>query len=363
MTEAGPPAHDAARAPPRARPCGDRVATGPSGSWGSGAADLGGGALRGRCRRARPPSRRRSPDQDGAGLADSAASAPPRPAPRPARRRRLGRFRQPRRELRQLDGGRADLGRCRSPAHAAVPHGQRGGRLHPRTTSTILDTSDPVLHLLRRTTFGPTPALVDEVHAAGIDGWLAAQLAPTAIHDPFADQAVAAFPLAGADPATIRASITRTTWDAMIEYSAATLARQMWSNRQLYEVMVDFWANHLNAPDAPAPAAGTSAGPTTTTSSASPCPRHVHRHAAGGRAAPVRSCATSPPPSPPRSPSTRTSAASCSSCTRWAWPRATPRTTCATAPTSSRDAPVVGEREGPPRAPSATTRPSIGSAR
>jgi uncharacterized protein (DUF1800 family) len=118
----------------------------------------------------------------------------------------------------------------------------------PVTTPTILDTSDPVLHLLRRVTFGPTPALVDEVHETGIDGWLAAQLAPMAIDDAFADQAAAAFPLAGADPPTIRASIGRHKWDAMAEYSAATLIRQTWSNRQVYEVMVDFWANHLNAP-------------------------------------------------------------------------------------------------------------------
>jgi uncharacterized protein (DUF1800 family) len=31
-----------------------------------------------------------------------------------------------------------------------------------------------------------------------------------------------------------------------MEYSQATLARQVWSRRQLFEVMVDFWANHLN---------------------------------------------------------------------------------------------------------------------
>ncbi len=116
------------------------------------------------------------------------------------------------------------------------------------TVPTILDTSDPVIHLLRRTTFGPTPALVDEVHAAGIDAWLAAQLSPITIPDPVADLAWAAFPLASAEPAAIRASIGRYQWDAMIEYSAATMARQVWSARQLYEVMVDFWANHLNTP-------------------------------------------------------------------------------------------------------------------
>jgi uncharacterized protein (DUF1800 family) len=116
------------------------------------------------------------------------------------------------------------------------------------TVPTILDTSDPIIHLLRRTTFGPTPDLVDEVHAVGIDAWLATQLEPITIADPVADAAWSAFPLASADPATIRASIDLYSWDAMIEYSAATMGRQLWSSRQLYEVVVDFWANHLNAP-------------------------------------------------------------------------------------------------------------------
>ncbi len=35
-------------------------------------------------------------------------------------------------------------------------------------------------------------------------------------------------------------------WYAMWQLGRATIARQMWSSRQLLEVMVDFWANHLN---------------------------------------------------------------------------------------------------------------------
>lgn len=116
------------------------------------------------------------------------------------------------------------------------------------TVPTILDTSDPVVHLLRRTTWGPTPELVDAVHAAGIDGWLAAQLDPASVPDPLGDLAVGAFPLATADPATIRGAIEKGSWEAASDVSVATLARQMWSSRQLFEVMVDFWANHLNVP-------------------------------------------------------------------------------------------------------------------
>src|SRR5439155_8507106 len=39
---------------------------------------------------------------------------------------------------------------------------------------------------------------------------------------------------------------TKDTGQPMRELGRATLGRQIWSSRQLYEVMVDFWANHLN---------------------------------------------------------------------------------------------------------------------
>jgi uncharacterized protein (DUF1800 family) len=111
---------------------------------------------------------------------------------------------------------------------------------------TILDTSRPALHLLRRATFGPTPEELAEVEAGGVDAWIARQLDPASIPDDEADRVWGAFPLASADPATIRASIERDKWDAALDFGKATLGRQIWSRRQLFEVMVDFWANHLN---------------------------------------------------------------------------------------------------------------------
>jgi uncharacterized protein (DUF1800 family) len=111
-----------------------------------------------------------------------------------------------------------------------------------------LANGDPVLHLLRRTTIGPTPAMAADVRARGIDAWIAGQLAPAAIPDGEADGAAAAFPLATADLDTVHARVKAGDWDAMNDYAGYTLARQIWSNRQLFEVMVDFWANHLNVP-------------------------------------------------------------------------------------------------------------------
>lgn len=116
------------------------------------------------------------------------------------------------------------------------------------TAPTLLDTTDPVLHLLRRTTYGPTPELVAEVHAVGIDAWLEAQLDPMSLPDPADDLVAAALPLAWADPATVRRSIEPRSWEAMSQCSVATMARQMWSTRQLYEVVVELWADHLHVP-------------------------------------------------------------------------------------------------------------------
>jgi uncharacterized protein (DUF1800 family) len=112
----------------------------------------------------------------------------------------------------------------------------------------VLANGDPVLHLLRRATIGPTPAMAADVRDRGIDAWIASQLAPDTIADAVADGAAAAFPLATADLPTVHARVHPGDWGAMWDYARYTLARMVWSDRQLYEVMVDFWANHLNVP-------------------------------------------------------------------------------------------------------------------
>jgi uncharacterized protein (DUF1800 family) len=105
---------------------------------------------------------------------------------------------------------------------------------------------DAELHLLRRATFGPTVVDVVAAQQLGIDAWLERQLNPPGISDPMGDQIVAWYPTIVMSTAQIRATLEAYNDRAMIELGRATLARQMWSTRQLYEVMVDFWSNHLN---------------------------------------------------------------------------------------------------------------------
>jgi uncharacterized protein (DUF1800 family) len=105
---------------------------------------------------------------------------------------------------------------------------------------------DPVLHLLRRASFGPAPSTVEQARKMGVDAWLDLQLQPAAVDDPVADGMLKAFPTVGMSTAQLHAVIKDEAYTAMTELGQATIGRQIWSNRQLYEVMVDFWANHFN---------------------------------------------------------------------------------------------------------------------
>jgi hypothetical protein len=125
--------------------------------------------------------------------------------------------------------------------HVTKPH--RHGRGTPDHTS--------VLHLLRRATYGPTPASMAEVTALGSLAWLDRQLAPGSIPDPDGDAVRALFPesqwtIAQVYEQIAAGKVQRFSWDVMIPFGQYTLAMATWSSRQLYELMVEFWSNHLN---------------------------------------------------------------------------------------------------------------------
>jgi uncharacterized protein (DUF1800 family) len=101
--------------------------------------------------------------------------------------------------------------------------------------------------VLRRATYGPTPASLAELRKLGIAAWLEQQLAPATIDDSACDRVVARFPVLAMDiPATRAGAVPEFSWDAMYALGQAALLRAAWSRRQILEVMVDFWSNHLN---------------------------------------------------------------------------------------------------------------------
>ncbi|MEV6303580.1 DUF1800 domain-containing protein [Actinoplanes sp. NPDC051861] len=114
----------------------------------------------------------------------------------------------------------------------------------PRTTDLL--GNDPIAHLLRRATFGPTPESLAEARKLGVNGWLDRQFAPAKIDDAVCDRVLARLPLAGASGETVRAKLSKHSYEAFGQLGRAAIARAAWSNRQLFESSVAFWANHLH---------------------------------------------------------------------------------------------------------------------
>ncbi len=101
--------------------------------------------------------------------------------------------------------------------------------------------------LLRRATWGPTPAAVAATSRTSVGAWLRAQLAPATIPDPAVDAALAAWPLLGRSIGQATAAADGVyTGEYLSCLVESTIARSIWSQRQLHEQMVYLWSNHLN---------------------------------------------------------------------------------------------------------------------
>ena len=139
---------------------------------------------------------------------------------------------------------------------------------------TSAPTSDAAItHLLSRITFGPRPGDLERVRSIGGPAYLEQQLHPARIDYAPAAEVVGALPtlslsiaellqqyprpdpalrdrarageMSQQEPATMTPPERRPA-RIVSELAAAKLARAVMSDRQLQEVMVDFWFNHFN---------------------------------------------------------------------------------------------------------------------
>jgi uncharacterized protein (DUF1800 family) len=104
---------------------------------------------------------------------------------------------------------------------------------------------------LRRLTFGPRRAERQRVAEIGLAGWIEEQLAPEAL-----DDGPAAWRLRQFDTLTMSADDLATLSNRLFdnldtdrvpnELRQATLVRQVYTRRQLNEMLVDFWTDHFN---------------------------------------------------------------------------------------------------------------------
>ena len=177
---------------------------------------------------------------------------------------------------------------CASPTGGAH---QRGAALTPLIvvppTEPREQTADQqVQHVLNRLAFGPRPGEAAQVRAMGVDQWIALQLAPDRIDDHSTDSLVASFEMYGkptrdlvamyqegqqalrqqgkllaqqgdtGSKKDVRAELLRNnpqlqdrvrqTRRIVTDVQSAKLARAVSSERQLQEVMTDFWENHFS---------------------------------------------------------------------------------------------------------------------
>ena len=95
-------------------------------------------------------------------------------------------------------------------------------------------------------TFGPKPGLVDHVRSVGVTAWIEQQLAPASLPD--AESLLGGYSsLTNTNLQNYQLSQTDGGGDRIVkELDYATILRAVNSERQLFELMCDFWNNHFN---------------------------------------------------------------------------------------------------------------------
>ena len=130
-----------------------------------------------------------------------------------------------------------------------------------KTMTAPLTPEQRTVHFLNRTSFGPTRETIERANRIGARAYLEEQLEPDGIPDTVVEEKIAALKtmrlssreLIELYPAPQKAREQGMAMGEMqgprqviLELQLARLLRAVYSRRQLYEVMVDFWSNHFN---------------------------------------------------------------------------------------------------------------------
>jgi uncharacterized protein (DUF1800 family) len=115
------------------------------------------------------------------------------------------------------------------------------------------------IHVLDRLAYGPRPGEVDRVLSEGVDAWVARQLHPEAIPDAAVESKLRSYRSLGLSAVALYNDYPdkksrmmglfgsgRKPQEIVQELAAAKVLRAVESERQLQEVMTDFWFNHFN---------------------------------------------------------------------------------------------------------------------
>jgi uncharacterized protein (DUF1800 family) len=102
---------------------------------------------------------------------------------------------------------------------------------------------DPDFRFLQRASFGPAPGDLDRLRALGREAWLEEQLHPDKIDDAPCELLVRRLESLRFSAGNLKEFKRGVVED---ELARATLLRAVYSRRQLHEVAVHFWTDHLN---------------------------------------------------------------------------------------------------------------------
>ncbi len=133
-----------------------------------------------------------------------------------------------------------------APAYRAL-----GGPIETHLPPGDAVLSSQIFAGLNRLTFGPRRSEQIYVREIGLPGWIEEQLAPEAIDDGPLDWRLRPYEILNqsADDLYTRGERLFDGFDSkpiIEDLAAVTLLRQVYSRRQLYEVMVNFWTDHFN---------------------------------------------------------------------------------------------------------------------
>jgi uncharacterized protein (DUF1800 family) len=121
----------------------------------------------------------------------------------------------------------------------AVARGQGAGA----AKAALTPVRDPAVHAARRLTYGATPEVVASIRSMGLSAWVDSQLdGGMDMNGLVAGLSLATVPIPGAIP-TIPLTVD--------ELQVATLARAIYADKQLFELLVEFWSNHLSVTPKP----------------------------------------------------------------------------------------------------------------
>ncbi len=99
---------------------------------------------------------------------------------------------------------------------------------------------------LGRASYGVTPAMIQDAHTRGLQGWVNWQLEPELIDDSELDAHLVPFDWLGQTVVEMWNHPTKSGREIGYEARAVRLIRATYSKRQLFERVVEFWTDHFN---------------------------------------------------------------------------------------------------------------------